>query len=256
MFINPVNLLCPMYLFGGITPVQQILPYVLDFINTKKQIVQLISRFNINLIYTNMNVLKGESAYSKSTSLAGNFKARMAAFISGRTNWGAYVMDKETEKFEQIQIPLGGLTDILQQQGELLSLFTRIPVSKLFGQAPRGMNTTGEYDANNYNDLIHSYQENKMRPYLTYCIELIMLHLWGEIDSEIKFDFVPLGELNESSQSQLKTEKVNRIIGVANAGLFTPQGAQKLLVEDPELEFDGYEDGDIAFEAEEDYTNA
>lgn len=253
MYIEPVNLLSPMYLFGGIPLIQQLLPYVLDFINTKKQIVQIVSRFNTSILKTNLNALHGTDAYAKTNSLAGNTKGRAGAFNAMRNNFGLFMLDKD-EEFNQIQINTSGLVDILQQQGEFLSLFTRIPVSKLFGQAPRGMNATGEYDANQFNDLIHSIQEAKLRPILDYCIKILMLDLWGEIDEELHFDFVPLGELNETTQSQLKTEKVNRAVSLVQCGMADPNRMMDVLVKDPDLELDNY-DNSQDVDLEDDYED-
>ncbi len=239
MYIEPVNLISPMYLFGGMPLIQQLLPYILDFLNTKREIVKIVSRFNVSILNTNMNALHGTDAYAKTNTLAGKAKGRAAAFNAVRNNWGLYLLDKE-EVFTQMQINTSGLTDILQQQGEFLSLFTRIPVSKLFGQAPRGMNATGEFDSNNYNELIMSIQESKVRPLMEYCINIIQLHLWGDMDSDITFDFVPLGELNETAQSQLKTDKVNRAVSLVQGGLADPVGMMEILQNDPDLGLDDY----------------
>lgn len=247
MYIEPVNLLSPMYLFGGQPLIQALLTFILDFLNTKKQIVQVISRFNTNVMKTNLNALKGQDAYGKGVTLSGNVKGRAAAFNAVHNNFGMYFIGTD-EEFIQIQIPLTGMTDILQQQGELLSLFTRLPISKLFGQAPRGMNATGEYDANNFNELIHSVQEAKLRPIFEYAINILMLDKFGEIDEEIEFDFVPLGELNETTQSQLKTDKLNRYVSTVQAGMADPVGMMDLVREDPDLEFEDYQPSEFADE--------
>jgi hypothetical protein len=220
--------------------IQTLLPYILDFLNTKREIVRIVSRFNISILNTDLNALHGNNAYGKCTTLAGNAKGRAHAFNALRNNFGLYMLDKE-EVFTQMQINVNGLTDILQQQAELLSLFTRITVSKLFGQSPRGMNATGEYDANSFNELIQSDQESKLRPALSYCIDLIQLHLFGEIDKDIKFRFIPLGELNESAQSALKNDKVNRMAALVNAGMVDPVKGMDILVADPDLEYNNYD---------------
>jgi hypothetical protein len=249
IMIEPVNLLSPMYLFGGIPPIQLWLPYILDFLNTKKQVVQIISRFNLNVVKTNMNTLHGTDGFSKANTQAGKLKGRAEAFNALRNNFGVLFLDA-TEEFIQIQIPLNGLTDVLQQQAEFLSLFTRLPISKLFGQAPRGMNATGEYDANQFNELIHTLQESKLRPDLDYCIKVLQLDLWGEIDEEISFDFVPLGELNETTQSQLKNDKVNRLTQLTSSGILAPNSVKDLIMQDPELELHNYDDSQEPTEEE------
>ncbi len=239
VYIEPTNLVSPMYLFGGQPWIQSILPYILDFLNTKKQLVQIVSRFNISILQTDMSNLHGTNGYAKGTTLAGNAKGRAAAFNAVRNNFGLYMINKE-EEFTQIQINTTGLPDILQQQAEFLSLFSRIPISKLFGQAAKGLNATGEFDANNFNELIRNDQEAKIRPTLTYCIDLIQMDEFGEIDADIEYDFVPLGELNETAQSALKDGKVNRATALVNAGMADPVKLMDVLVNDPDLELDDY----------------
>lgn len=245
MIIEPVNLLSPMYLFGGLPPVQNLLPYILDFINTKREVVRIVSRLNTSVLSTNLNALKGADAYGKATTAAGSVKARARAFTTVRNSWGVFLIDAQ-EKFEQIQINTAGLMDILQQQGELLALFSQIPVSKLFGQSPRGMNSTGEYDEQNFNQLIKENQESKLRPMLEYMFSILMINMWGKIDESIEFEFVPLGELSETVQSQLKTDKVNRALATATAGASDPVAIMDMLVRDEDLDLGDYQpiDGD------------
>lgn len=250
MYIEPVNLISPMYLFGGMPLIQQLLPYILDFINTKKEIVKVVSRFNTSILKTDLSALKGHDAYSPTTTLAGNVKGRLMAFNANRNNFGVFALDKE-EEFAQIQINTAGLVDILQQQAELLSLFTRISVSKLFGQAPRGMNATGEYDANQFNELIHSLQESKLRPILDYSLKIIQLDLFGEIDEELHFDFIPLGELNESIQSQLKNETIKRSIDLVNSGMADPVKMMDMLTQDLDLGLENYDFSEEDYETEQ-----
>ena len=207
------------------------------------------------MLKTNLNALHGTDGYARGNSLAGNTKGRAAAFNATRNNFGLFLLDKD-EEFEQLQIGVGGLVDILQQQAEFLSLFLRLPISELFGQAPRGMNATGEYDANKFNNLIHTLQEHKLRPVLEYLFKIIMLDEFGEIDEEINFEFVPLGELNETTQSQLKNDKVNRATALVNGGMAEGTAMMELLVEDPDLDLGDYDISannqiDLGYEDEE-----
>lgn len=229
MFIEPCNLLQPIYLFGGVPMIQIMLPYIMDFINTKKEIVKIISRYNISILQTDLNKLATAGA-----TVSGGIDGRMASLNKGRNNQGTFAIGLD-EQFTQIQINTSGLTDLLQQQAELMSIIHRFPISKFFGQAPRGLNATGEFDANNFNEVINITQETKIRPILHYIISILQLNLWGDIDEDIVFDFVPLGALNESTQSQLKTDAVNRAISLVQAGMSDPSDMMENIKEQPDL---------------------
>lgn len=236
MFIEPVNILSPMYLFGGIPPIQPILPYILDFINTKKEIVQIVSRYNLNILGTNLNALGGVGSVDIQKT-----RGRLKAFTALRNNWGVMLIDKETEQFTQMQINAAGLTDILQQQGELLSLFTRIPVTYLFGQSPKGLNATGQLDMQVFNELILSMQEAKLRPILDYLFEIMMMNLWGEIDEDITYTFVPLGSIDEVTQQDINSSKINDLATLVNSGMADPQQLMKIATQDESLGLSSYD---------------
>lgn len=243
LFIAPVNLISPIYLFGGIPVIQQLLPYILDFINTKKEIVQVVSRFNLNMVGTNMNALADKQ----------QLKARMDTLVQCRNNWSVFAYDKNTEEFTQMQINVAGLTDILQQQGELLSLFSRIPVTYLFGQSPKGLNSTGQLDMQVFNEMILSLQEAKLRPILTYLFNLLQLNIFGEIDNDISFEFAPLGSIDEATQSQINSTKINDAVNLTNAGMADPQAMMDLLKSDANLGLSSYEASETIIEPDEDY---
>ena len=248
MFIDPVNLLSPIYLFGGVPPIQIILPYIIDALNTKKEIVKITSRYNVSILKTNMNALANMGGKTGAQNVSGRF----VAFNALRNNQGLFVID-EKEEFAQIQMNLSGLTDIQQQQNEFFSLISQIPISKLFGSGPRGLNATGEFDANNFNELININQESRVRHLLEWQFKLLQLNLWGKIIPDLTFDFPPIGELNETTQSQLKTEKVNRILSVAQAGAIDPYSVVEKLAKDEDLqdEFANLKEAEHQPEAEE-----
>jgi hypothetical protein len=62
-----------------------------------------------------------------------------------------------------------------------------------------------------------------------------MFDLWGEKDEDIDFEFVPIGELNESTQSQLKNDIVTRATSLVQSGLADPTEMMETLLQNPEL---------------------
>jgi len=240
MYIKPVNLLSPQYLFGGIPLVQTILPYVLDFLNTKREIVNIVSRINTSILKTNPNALHGMSDYGKTMSNAGGVKRRAEQFVATRNNFGLFLLAND-EEFEQIQIQLNGLVDVLQQQAELICLFIQTPVTKIFGQAPRGMNATGEYDEKNWIEKISNLQSTMVRPVLQNIFELAMINIWGKIDDSIIFEFIKLGESDPEQESKIKDGEVNRIVSLVQSTIISAQEARKHLAECEDLDFNELE---------------
>lgn len=62
------------------------------------------------------------------------------------------------EKYERDTLNLTGVGDIVDRQQANLSAVCGIPVTRLFGISPGGMNSTGESDLRNYYDKVHRSQ--------------------------------------------------------------------------------------------------
>ncbi|XLV70973.1 DUF1073 domain-containing protein (plasmid) [Ralstonia syzygii subsp. celebesensis] len=79
-----------------------------------------------------------------------------------QTNEGITLLDS-TDKFETHQYGFSGLSDVLIQFAQQLSGATGIPLTRLFGQAPQGLNATGEGEMKQYHEAVKTRQERKLR---------------------------------------------------------------------------------------------
>lgn len=89
-----------------------------------------------------------------------------------QSNEGMTLMDDE-DTFETHQYSFSGLDSILLQLGQQLSGALGIPLVRLFGQSPAGLNATGESDLANYYDNINQQQEGRMRSPLHRLLEVV-----------------------------------------------------------------------------------
>lgn len=238
--IQPADLISPMYLFGGIPLIQIVLPAILDFQAAKKEVITLLTRMKATILKTNVNNLKGSTdSYGSTTTLSGNLKSRVALYERGLNNTAIGVLAQD-EEFEQLRFSMAELKDILQQQAEFISLMTRIPVTKLFGQSPGGMNATGEYDAANFHESISTTQEKDIRPMLKYMLDILQVNTFGVVDKSINFVFNPLDEVGKIELSSLKNDVVDRAVKMITANqngefLFSPEDIRDYLMNDEEL---------------------
>lgn len=119
---------------------------------------------------------------------------------------GSVAIDKDDE-YAVFNIPLGGLTDIIQEMEQYVCAVTGYPFTKLFGRSPAGMNATGQSDMQIYYDKVRSYQKRKLRPALEYLVKLIQLSSEGPTQGKelekwsIKFN--PLQQLNDLEQANV-----------------------------------------------------
>ena len=106
-------------------------------------------------------------------------------------------IDAANEKFSRVATPTAGLSDILDRLGLYLSASVGIPYSLLFGESPKGLNATGEFDAKAFYDSVRASQQRCLRPQVAYLFRLIALcskyRLKGALKADrVAFDFAPL----------------------------------------------------------------
>jgi phage-related protein (TIGR01555 family) len=104
----------------------------------------------------------------------------------------------EGEEYTRDYATLAGLPEVVDRFMLGLSGSTGIPVTRLFGRSPAGLNATGENDLRNYYDLIEANQRNKLKMPVRRLITL--LAEWKKIDPP-KFEFNSLYQMTETEKS-------------------------------------------------------
>jgi uncharacterized protein len=99
---------------------------------------------------------------------------RAQALNMSRSTAGMYLLDSE-EDYERKATPMTGLPEMLQQFALRLAAAADMPVSLLMGQAPAGMNATGESDMQSWYDRMASRQHTHLKPRLEHLFRLLML---------------------------------------------------------------------------------
>ncbi|TXG97739.1 MAG: DUF1073 domain-containing protein [Nevskiaceae bacterium] len=131
----------------------------------------------------------------------------------------------EKEKYEKKQNQFTNLDKILQEFMSDVSGAADIPVTRLFGQSPAGMNATGESDTRNYYDRIASNQETDLRPIMDMLDKVLYLSEIGDEGFEdMCSDFNPLWQMSDTEKSTVglnnaQRDKIYAIdIGAVSAG--------------------------------------
>lgn len=236
MFIgNPVpDLLKAAYSFGGISIVQLMKPYVDAFLRTKGSVNDLISAFSTMVLATNM------SAYLN--NMAGkSLEDRIEAYNLMRDNFGAFIIDKDTEDFKNVQATLATLDELQAQAEEHMLIPMRTPLLKAFGLSPSGLNTSNDNEIRSFYDNINADQEDEYRTPLERALKIIQLSETGEIDDEIDFDFVPLWQLDEAGMAAVQKTLSDIDIQNIEAGKISPKEARQRDAANPESPYHGLE---------------
>jgi len=193
---NPVpDLLKPAYSFGGLSMSQMAQPYVDNWLRTRQSVNDLIQAFVVWGLKTNLQ---------ETLSLQGDqLFARLELFNRLRNNRGVMAIDKDAEEFFNVTAPLSGLESLQAQSQEHMAAVSRIPLVKLLGIQPTGLNASSEGEIRVFYDTIRGRQEWILTPIVTRLMHFCMLSKWGEIDPDIQFNWEPLWALDEKQQAEV-----------------------------------------------------
>ena len=119
-------------------------------------------------------------------------------------NTGMTILDSEDE-FKTFSYSFSGLPDLLLQFGQQISGCTGIPLVRLFGQSPAGLNSTGESDLRNYYDKIKAGQKNTLAPPLEQTLYPVLFRsvLGSAIPEGFELRFNPLWQLSEKERAEI-----------------------------------------------------
>ena len=144
------------------------------------------------------------------------------------SNMGIQIMDA-ADGFETHQYTFGGLADCYQQFIMDVSGAAEIPVTKLFGRSPSGLNATGESDLQNYYDMIGEKQESILRPILNKLLPPFMVSMFGAVPDDLDFDFNPVSEPSDKERMELAKTGTDNVVAALNAGMISKRtGLQEL----------------------------
>lgn len=154
---------------------------------------------------------------------------------------GSVAVDKEDE-YGIFNIPLTGLTDIIQEFEQALCAVTGYPFTVLFGRSPAGMNSTGKSDLQIYYDTVRRIQRRKIRPALEYLVRLIQLAKEGPTNGKelekwsIKFKAIePLNDLEQANvdktQAEVRAAVVKLVFDLVDNQLLDATQARQYLKE-------------------------
>lgn len=227
------DLLKAAYNFGGISMTQLMEPYVNQWLRTRNSVADLIHNFSVMILKTDMQAtLAGDVAGTDGTL------ARAKVFTLMRDNQGLTLLNKDSEEMEQIAVPLSGLDSLQAQAQEHMAAPTHIPLVKLLGITPQGLNASSEGEIKVFYDFVKSQQESLFRKHLTTVVQIIQLHLYGEIDEAIDFQFVPLSSPTQKELSEIRKSDADAAVAYINSGVVAPEEERERLMGDPNSGYD------------------
>lgn len=144
-----------------------------------------------------------------------------------QTNEGITLLDKN-DQYQSTSYSFSGLSDMLLQLGQQISGATGIPLVRLFGQSPAGLNSTGESDIRNYYDSINSQQESRLRLPIDKILRVLYRSLFGrDAPKEMSFTFAPLWQMSATEKAANAKTIVEAVVAAVDASIIPQSIALK-----------------------------
>ncbi len=225
------DILKPAYAFAGLSLSQMMKPYIDNWLRTRQSVSDLLSAFTVWTLKTNMGqILNGGAAQ--------DFINRLQLFNVGRDNHGINAIDKDTEDFTNVSVPLGGLDHLQAQSQEHMCAPCGIPLAYLTGITPSGLNATAEGEITLFQDYIAAIQEI-VSPIIQKIMNLVQLSLFDEIDPDITFSWIPLRTMTTKERAEIRTAEAQADSAYIDAGVLTNEEVRERIANDPDSLYPG-----------------
>lgn len=139
---------------------------------------------------------------------------------------GTLLLDKE-EEYETKTAQLAGLPDVLMAFLQIVAGAADIPVTRLLGQSPAGLNSTGTADMKNYHDRVQAIQELDMTPAMVRLDECLKRSA-DVRDPDAHYRWSPLEQMSEKERAEIfKTtaDAARQLVGSALGQEIIPREA-------------------------------
>lgn len=140
---------------------------------------------------------------------------------------GTLILDAE-EEYDSKAATLTGLPDILMAFMQIVSGAADIPVTRLLGQSPAGLSSTGDSDMKNYHDRIQSMQELELSPAMMRLDECLIRSANGTRDPDIYYSWAPLEQMSEKEKADIfntKATAARTLVGTGTGQEIIPREA-------------------------------
>lgn len=155
--------------------------------------------------------------------------AQLANMRATQSNEGITLLDT-TDEFDTQQYSFSGLSDMMLQFGQQISGALQIPLIRLFGQSPGGLNSSGESDLRTYYDGLAKQQNIQLRAPLTKILDITARSVLGDkLPKGFRFSFNPLWLVTEKEKSDIAATDTDTVIKSFEAGLVSQSVALKEL---------------------------
>lgn len=220
------DILKPTYYFGGIPLTQQIYErvYAAEKVANEAPLLALSKR---------MLVIDAQVA-----NLVANPDEAdriMKAVTQLRDNWGVFIKNPG-DTVNQIDTALNDFDSLIMSQYQLVASIAQMPATKLLKTTPKGFNSTGEYEQEDYIQSLMEIQENDYVPLINRHNELMTKSEYGKVIS-LNVKFNPVDTPTEKEVAEVDEIRSRTATNLINAGVVSAEEERNILRADRESRY-------------------
>lgn len=191
-------------------------------VGTQQAAYQLVQKSSVTLVKSE-NLInlegtkKGEEAVRMLEDMAAMVSIYRAAIIKGK---GVDIAENSAS--------FGSVPEMVMTYLQTLSAASDIPASRFLGQAPGGLNATGEGDLENYYNMIAAYQEQSLDPKYEKLFDILGRSTlgtkeWEKIHKNFEIEFESLWNLDGTEKAQVDQTYVTLLRDLKTDGIIPPE---------------------------------
>jgi phage-related protein (TIGR01555 family) len=156
--------------------------------------------------------------------LTDKVKERLALMDTARSSARSILLG-DGEDFSRVEVSFTGIPDTLDRFLVLLAGASGIPVTILMGQAPAGLNATGDSDIRSFYDRVKGQQTRVLAPRLARLVRMLCLSrdVAGKLPERAAVIFPSLYQLTPGEEADLRNKQANTDATYIDKQVVTPE---------------------------------
>ncbi|MEL7299361.1 MAG: DUF1073 domain-containing protein [Pseudomonadota bacterium] len=146
-------------------------------------------------------------------------KAQLSILESTAGNRRRAALDTE-EDVVSSTYSFAGMGDMVDRFMHMAAGAGDIPITRLFGASPGGLNSAGESDLANYYDSVAALQQNNLGPALRPLDMCLKASVGALDDDTVKPEWRPVREMSEKDVAEVQERTVRALVALEGAQMF------------------------------------
>lgn len=185
--------------FWGTSAIEAIYDELIKHDNVAHNIANLTFKANLSVLQIeNLDQMFATS----STTHQRRMYAMLSAINTMENSFGIRLVNKGDD-IQQLQYSFSGLPEVMDSAMMDMAGSTSIPVTRLFGRSPAGMNSTGESDEKMYRQTLEQERAIHITPVLERLIPILCRSAIGCFPAGATFKYPPLIEMSPQDKASV-----------------------------------------------------